>query len=70
MKRVIHVRLKMNYLSPAYYSDTYTLTETLNTIENVFKYTPDVTENKKAVRFLQVCTDCRNPRRFSDVHTN
>ena len=39
MKRIIHARLKMNYLSPAYYSDTYTLIETPNTIENIFKYT-------------------------------
>ena len=70
MKRIIHARLKMNYLSPAYYSDTYTLTETPNTIENIFKYTPDVTENKKAARFLQACTDCRNPSRFNDAHTN
>ena len=47
MKRIVHARLKINYLSPAYYSDTYTLTETLNTIENILKYTLDVTENKK-----------------------
>ena len=62
----------MNYLSPAYYSDTYTLTETPNTIENIFKYTPDVTENKKAARCtcLRECTDCRDPSRFTDAHTN
>jgi hypothetical protein len=54
MKRIIRARLKTNYLSPAFYSDTYTLTKTPKTIENIFKYTPDVTENKKAVRFLQV----------------
>ena len=43
-----------------------------NTIENIFKfkYTPDVTENKKAAHFVQVCPDCRNPNRFTDAHTN
>ena len=60
----------MNYLSPASYSDTYALTETPNTIENIFKYIQDMTENKKAARFLQVCTDGRNPSRFTDAHTN
>ena len=70
MKRIIRAPLKMNYLSPAYYSDTYTLTKTPNTIENIFKYTPDVTENKKSAGFLQVCTDCRNPSGFTDAHTN
>ena len=48
MKRIIRARLKTNYLSPAFYSDTYTLTKTPKTIENIFKYTPDVTENKKS----------------------
>ena len=43
-----------DYLSRVYYSDTCTLTETPNTIENIFRYTPDVTENNKASRFLQV----------------
>ena len=70
MMRIIHARLKIHYLSSAYYSNTYTLTETPNTIENIFKYTPDVTENKKAAGFRQVCTDCRNPSRFTDAHTN
>ena len=70
MKRIIRARLKTNYLSPAYYSDIYTLTKTPNTIENIFKYNPDVIENKKSARFLQVCTDCRNPSRFTDAHTN
>ena len=70
MKRIVHVRLKMYYLSPAHFSDIYTLTETPNTIENIFKYTPDVTENKKAAHFIQVYLDCRNPIRFIDAHTN
>jgi len=70
MKRIVHARLKINYLSPAHFSDIYTLTETPNTIENILKYTPDVTENKKAARFLQVCPDRRNPNRFVDAHTN
>ena len=48
MKRIIRARLKTSYLSPAFYSDTYTLTKTPKTIENIFKYTPDVTENKKS----------------------
>ena len=43
-----------DYLSRVYYSDTCTLTETPNTIENIFRYTRDVTENNKASRFLQV----------------
>ena len=70
MKRIVHARLKMYYLSPAHFSDIHTLTETPNTIENIFKYTPDVTENKKAAHFIQVCPDCRNPIRFIDAHTN
>ena len=54
MKRIVHARLKINYLSPAHFSDIYTLTETPNTIENIFKYTLDVTENKKAAHFIQL----------------
>jgi len=59
-----------DYLSRVYYSDTCTLTETPNTIENIFRYTRDVTENNKASRFLQVWSDCRNACRFIDAHSN
>ena len=38
--------------------------------QNIFQYTPDVTENKKAARFLQVCPDSCNPNWFIDTHTN
>ena len=69
MKRIVHGRVRINYLPLAHFSDIYTLSETPNTIENILKYTPDVTKNKKAARFLQVCPDRRNPYRFMDARS-
>ena len=60
----------MTYLSPAYYSNMYSLTETVNTIENIHKYILDVTENKKEGRFLLIRNNCSYANKFIYAHTN